>query len=46
MQESYIQPANTDVVVIEGFQGDCILITVEQLENRTMPYQSTAGFLD
>ena len=45
MQKPYVESANAEPLVIEGFEGEVIKITIEQLEERTVP-QSTAGFLE
>jgi len=45
MQKPYVESANTEPLVIEGFEGEVIKISIEQLEERTVP-QSTAGFLE
>jgi hypothetical protein len=45
MQKPYVESTNAEPIVIEGFEGEVIKITIEQLEDRTVP-QSTAGFLD
>ena len=45
MQKPYVESASAEPVVIEGFEGEVIKITIEQLEERTVP-QSTAGFLE
>ena len=46
MKPACIEPSKTDLVVIKGFENEVIEVTVEQLENRIMPDQSTAGFLE
>ena len=45
MQKPYVESASAEPLVIEGFEGEVIKITIEQLEERTVP-QSTAGFLE
>jgi hypothetical protein len=45
MATSSVEPSKTELVVITGFDGEAIDITVEQLETRNMP-ESLAGFLD
>jgi hypothetical protein len=45
MQKPYVEPTNAETAVIAGFEGEEIKITIEQLEDRTVP-QSTAGFLE
>jgi hypothetical protein len=45
MQKPHVEPTSAKPVVIEGFEGEAIKITIEQLEERTVP-QSTAGFLE
>jgi hypothetical protein len=45
MSTPYVEPSKTELVVIKGFEGEEIEVTVEQLENRIVP-QSSAGFLD
>jgi hypothetical protein len=45
MQKPVIEQANAKLVVIQGFEGEAIEITIEQLEDRTAP-QSSAGFLE
>ena len=45
MATSSVEPSETELVVITGFDGEAIDITVEQLETRNMP-ESLAGFLD
>jgi hypothetical protein len=45
MQKPYVESAIAEPLVIEGFEGEVIKITIEQLEERTVP-QSTAGFLE
>ncbi len=37
--------SETELVVVKGFEGEDIEITIEQLETKILP-QSTAGFLD
>jgi hypothetical protein len=37
--------SSTNEVVIKGFEGEAIEVTVEQLESRIVP-QSSAGFLE
>ena len=45
MNKQDIEPSKTELVVIKGFEGEDIEVSVEQLETRIMP-ESTAGFLD
>ena len=45
MKTQSVNPLETELVVIKGFEGEDIEVTVEQLETRILP-QSTAGFLD
>ena len=45
MATSSVELPKTELVVITGFDGEAIDITVEQLEPRNMP-ESLAGFLD
>jgi hypothetical protein len=45
MSTPCIEPLKAEVVVIKGFQGEDIEVSVEQLEMRIVP-ESTAGFLD
>ena len=45
MKTQSVKPLETELVVIMGFEGEDIEVTVEQLETRILP-QSTAGFLD
>ena len=40
-----IELSNAELVVITGFEGEDLDVTVEQLEMRNMP-ESLAGFLD
>jgi hypothetical protein len=40
-----IELSKSELVVITGFEGEDIDVTVEQLETRNMP-ESLAGFLD
>ena len=44
MKKHSVEP-ETELVVIKGFEGEVIEVTVEQLETKILP-QSTAGFLD
>ena len=39
------EQSKAELVVIKGFEGEDIELSVEQLEMRIMP-ESTAGFLD
>jgi hypothetical protein len=39
------EQAESELVVIKGFHGEDIEVSVEQLETRIMP-ESSAGFLD
>jgi len=45
MKTRSVEPSETELVIIKGFEGEDIEVTVEQLETRILP-QSTAGFLD
>ena len=45
MNTPCIEPSNAELVVIKGFEGEDIEVTVEQLEVRIIP-ESLAGFLD
>jgi hypothetical protein len=45
MNTPYIEQADAEVVVIKGFEGENIELSIEQLETRLMP-ESTAGFLE
>jgi hypothetical protein len=45
MKTQSVEPSETELVVIKGFEREDIEVTVEQLETRILP-QSTAGFLD
>jgi hypothetical protein len=45
MQKPYVEPPSAEPLTIVGFEGEDIKITIEQLEERTVP-QSTAGFLE
>jgi hypothetical protein len=40
-----IEPSEAELVVIKGFEGEDIEVSIEQLEVRIMP-ESLAGFLD
>jgi hypothetical protein len=45
MNTPYVEPSKTELVVIKGFEGEDIELSIEQLEMRIMP-ESTAGFLE
>ena len=45
MNTSSIEQSKPELVVIKGFEGEDIEVSVEQLEVRIMP-ESLAGFLD
>jgi hypothetical protein len=45
MRMPYLDTTSEKPTVIEGFEGEIIEITIEELEKRTVP-QSTAGFLE
>ena len=45
MERPHVEPLKSDVIVISGFEGEKIEVSIEQLETRLVP-QSTAGFLD
>ena len=45
MQKPHVETSDTELVVIQGFEGEEIELTIEQLEQRINP-QSTAGFLE
>jgi hypothetical protein len=45
MEKPYVESSKTDLVVIKGFEGEAIEVSIEQLETRILP-QSSAGFLD
>jgi hypothetical protein len=40
-----VERSETELVVVKGFEGEDIEVTIEQLETKILP-QSTAGFLD
>jgi hypothetical protein len=46
MKTTSVELSKTEPVLVRGFNGEDIEVTVEQLENRIMPDQSSAGFLD
>ena len=45
MNTPCIEQSEAELVVIKGFEGEEIEVSVEQLETRIVP-ESTAGFLD
>jgi hypothetical protein len=45
MNTPCIEPSKGELVVIKGFEGEDIEVSVEQLEMKIMP-ESLAGFLD
>jgi len=45
MNTPCIEESKSKLVVIKGFEGEDIEVSVEQLEPRIMP-ESSAGFLD
>jgi len=45
MKAKCVERSETELVVVKGFEGEEIEITIEQLETKILP-QSTAGFLD
>jgi len=45
MNTSSIEQSKPELVVIKGFEGEDIEVSVEQLETRITP-GATAGFLD
>jgi hypothetical protein len=45
MNRPNVEPSKAEVVLIKGFEGEDIEVSVEQLEPRIVP-QSSAGFLD
>ena len=45
MNTSSIEQSKAELIVINGFEGEDIEISIEQLEPRITP-ESTAGFLD
>jgi hypothetical protein len=45
MNTPSIEKSKAELIVIKGFQGEDIEVSIEQLEPRITP-ESTAGFLD
>jgi len=45
MKTQSVERSVTELVVVKGFEGEDIEVTIEQLETKILP-QSTAGFLD
>jgi hypothetical protein len=45
MNTPWIKESKSELIVIKGFEGEDIEVSVEQLEPRIMP-ESSAGFLD
>ena len=45
MNTPYIEQSQAELIVIKGFEGEDIEVSIEQLETRLMP-ESTAGFLE
>jgi hypothetical protein len=45
MKTQSVERSETERVVVKGFEGEDIEVTIEQLETKILP-QSTAGFLD
>jgi hypothetical protein len=45
MSTPRIEQTNAELILIKGFEGEDIEVSVEQLETRIVP-ESTAGFLE